>query len=80
MSTTPTIDSLMIATFDKPRDPRSAAYKAGARALFARFLHGTAIRCAYPAGSAENDAFYAGIDEGNLVMRNSGIERPPVAA
>jgi hypothetical protein len=59
------------AAFNGPRDRRSDAYKAGALALLVRKLDGNASRliCPYPEGSAECDAWFAGVDEGHLIVR-----------
>lgn len=63
------IEQLFKAAFDKPRDPRSAEYKEGVRAALAYRVNGARIHCPYPAGSAQFDAFYAGIAEGHAIWR-----------
>lgn len=79
MSTRLTVERLMKATFDTPRDPRSDAYKAGTRALFAKRLKGIALTCPFAPGTAQNDAFYAGVDEGNAVLRGRELPAVPTA-
>ncbi|WGG51804.1 hypothetical protein [Rugamonas sp. DEMB1] len=60
------LDEIMRRAFYSGRAPRSAPYKDGARALLrARLTNGTFN---FPAdmvlGTAEADAFFAGVDEG----------------
>lgn len=51
------------------REPRSDAYKHGVKqALLYRFA-GEKIKSPYAIGTAESDAFYAGVDEGHLIFR-----------
>lgn len=65
-----TVDGLMAAAFDRPRDPRSDAYKTGARAHLQHVLNNKNTVVPYPLGTAEADAFFAGVDEGRaIVMR-----------
>lgn len=66
-----TVDGLMAAAFDRPRDPRSAAYKAGVRAHLARVIENKTIAVPYPSGTAERDAFYAGETEGQAIYRQA---------
>ena len=65
------VDSLMLQAFDPSlrREPRSAAYKAGARAYLAFCLSGTsrAADYVYEPGSEASDAYNAGIDEGRSI-------------
>lgn len=65
------VDRLMEAAFNRQREPRSAAYKNGVRAVLA-FRAGSTfdISAPYSAGSAERDAFIAGMDEGREVWRS----------
>lgn len=63
------VEDLMRGAFDRVRDPRSEAYKLGARELLKCRALGIAIRCPYSMGTAESDAFYAGKDEGCLIWR-----------
>lgn len=67
-----TVDGLMAAAFDQPREPRSAAYKAGVRDLLTRRINGLTAPWSrdfvpYPMGTAEADAFLAGHDEGKQI-------------
>lgn len=56
-------------TFDTPRDPRSAEYKAGVMAALCFRINGQKIPRPYALGTAQADAFYAGIDEGHRRWR-----------
>lgn len=60
--------------FAIPRDPRSAAYKAGVLAALRFRLERARICPPYEPGSAERDAFQAGCDEGHKVA-SSVLER-----
>lgn len=68
---TTTVDSLMAAAFDRPREPRSSAYKAGVRAHLVRVIENKTIAVPYPFGTAERDAFYAGENEGQAIYRQA---------
>ena len=58
------------AAFNVQRDPRSPAYRAGCLYILTRKLDdGPVGACPYPAGSAENDAWYAGCDEAHAIVR-----------
>ncbi len=62
------------AAFHAGREPRSAAYKAGVLHYLRVRLDGAAKEpCLYPAGSAESDAYYAGIDEGRALAPTGGV-------
>lgn len=61
------VDQLLSVAFDRPRSPRSEAYKRGCRALLARKIDATPMRCPYVAGTAESDAWYAGVAEGHTI-------------
>lgn len=63
------IEKLMSASFDKPRDPRSDAYKRGVRELLKHRAAGMKYSCPYKLGTAEADAFFSGSDEGNHIWR-----------
>lgn len=69
-----TVDQLFAAAFDMPRDPRSPEYKAGVRAALSFRIDGLPIRHPYPAGSAADDAFAAGIQEGHAIWRRAQAE------
>lgn len=61
------IDAIMNKTFPQGRDPRSDEYKAGVRAQLARLIEGTPLRYPYRMGTAQADAYFAGMDEGRDV-------------
>lgn len=63
------VSQLMEAAFDCPREPRSDAYKLGARELLTNRVLGSSFRCAYRLGTAEADAYYAGSDEGRTIWQ-----------
>jgi hypothetical protein len=63
------VERLMITAFCKLRDPRSDAYKLGVRELLNCRSMGLKLRCWYKPGTAEADAFYSGVDEGNRIWR-----------
>ena len=65
----PLVDELMKAAFDRPRDPRSAAYKLGARSLLNSCATKTPLARVYAAGSVEFDAFHAGVSEGHAIWK-----------
>jgi len=65
----PLIERLMKAAFDRPRDPRSDAYKLGVRELLANRVLGVPFRCPYKLGTAEADAFFSGSDEGRTIWQ-----------
>jgi hypothetical protein len=61
------VENLMLAAFNRVRDPRSEAYKLGARELLKHRAIGVKFRCPYTLGTAEADAFFAGSDEGRMI-------------
>jgi hypothetical protein len=63
------VDQLFNAAFNIARDPRSAEYKAGVRAVLQYRATGERVRCTHPMGTAQADAFYAGVDEGHRIWR-----------
>jgi len=69
------VDNLFRAAFAGPRDPRSAPYKAGVRAALAYRIDGTGFPHPYQPGTAEDDAYYAGISEGHAIWRTSQERR-----
>lgn len=71
------VENLMKSAFDCPRDPRSPAYKLGARAVLAhRALKGDLV-CKFQHGTAEFDAFAAGMDEGREIWRSQMRKEVP---
>jgi hypothetical protein len=63
------VETLMRASFDRPRTPRSKAYMQGAQWVLDFRIRGHRPPCPYKAGTAEADAFFAGRDEGNEIWR-----------
>jgi len=63
------VQTLYRAAFDKPRDPRSNAYKSGALAALRFRCNGVRVVCPYHVATAEADAFHAGCDEGHAIFR-----------
>jgi len=68
------VDQLVRAAFDRPRDRRSDAYKQGVRALLIARVSLATLICNYQPGSAEFDAFHAGVDEGRAIWQNEQRE------
>lgn len=63
------VESLMAEAFDRPRDPRSDEYKMGVRAVLElRFLR-VSIPHLYQPGTASDDAYYSGMQEGHAIWR-----------
>ena len=67
-NTTLTVDGLMAAAFNRPRDARSEAYKAGTRAALMCFFERLTPPLPFQAGTAEADAFFAGETEGRQII------------
>ncbi|GGX76817.1 hypothetical protein GJV26_17005 [Massilia dura] len=63
------VDHLYHAAFSKPRDPRSPEYKAGVRAALAYRIEGKRIPHLYEPGTAQDDAYHAGLAEGHGIWR-----------
>jgi len=63
------VDRLFDAAFNVARDPRSDEYKAGVRTALNYYYKGTGIRSPHAMGTAQADAFYAGVDEGHRLWR-----------
>ena len=62
------VDDLMAKAFAPGREPRSGSYKAGVRALLqSQVVGGQAVANPFPRGSAEADAFWAGVEEGKVI-------------
>ena len=64
-----TVDSLMKAAFFNGRAPRSSAYKAGTRMALEHRIERKDIEVPYTPGTADADAYFAGIEEGKLIYR-----------
>lgn len=69
-----TADELFAAAFAVARDPRSNAYKQGVLAALKFRIEGRRIPKLYDPASAEDDAYYAGVQEGHAVWRKSQAE------
>jgi hypothetical protein len=63
------VDSLMDAAFHEARQARSAEYKEGARAALEAKVSGARVHSPYRSGTAQCDAFYSGVNEGNQLWR-----------
>lgn len=68
-----TVQDLMNKAFENARTPRSIEYREGCRALLNRRIHGDMMYCPYPAGSAQFDAWYAGVEEGWSLWRECDV-------
>lgn len=66
------VDQLMQKAFapELHRDPRSDEYKAGVRAALECRINSKKIACPYQIGTAQADAFFAGLDEAHRIWRN----------
>jgi hypothetical protein len=62
-------DKVFKAAFDVVREPRSQAYKDGVMAALRSHLDGTPVDFKYDAGTAQFDAFFAGLDEGHALAQ-----------
>ncbi len=66
-----TVEELFNKNFNVPRTPRSAEYWGGVRAALAFRLESKKIVLPYRVGTAAADAFFAGVDAGHLIWRQS---------
>lgn len=66
---TTAVRALFDAFFPASRSLRSSAYEAGVRAKLSHGVDQLGIVCPYVEGTAEFDAFQAGIDEGRALLR-----------
>lgn len=65
-----TIQRLMHSAFGHTqRDPRSAEYRAGAKALLEARLGAAPLKNPHVAGTAQADAWWGGIEEGKAIYR-----------
>lgn len=63
-----TAQAVFDRAFEPGREPRSDAYKQGVLAcLRVRIDGGELVKNPYPAGTAESDAYYAGVAEGRAL-------------
>lgn len=68
MDAMPLAQRIFDIAFGKTRDARSDEYKLGVlNCLKVRLDGAKNITCPYPAGSAQADAYYAGVDEGRAL-------------
>lgn len=66
------VDRLVAAAFSRPRQPRSVEYREGVRALLMHRATGGRLLCCYPIGTAQADAFFAGVEEGKALWAAQG--------
>ncbi len=64
-----TTQALFDAAFTPGRTPRSPAYCEGVRAKLRLHIQKVAMACPYAEGTAEFDAFQAGIYEGRHILK-----------
>ena len=65
MDARPLAQEVFNTAFGKPRNARSDEYKLGVlNCLKVRLDGARNVTCPYPEGSAQADAYYAGVDEG----------------
>lgn len=62
-------NKLIAAAFDVPRDPRSAAYRDGARSLLLFKLVDRPLKNPFEVGTAHADAWWAGRAEGMHILK-----------
>jgi DNA-directed RNA polymerase subunit RPC12/RpoP len=65
----PTVETLMAAAFMPGRDPRSAEYKEGVRAVLTMRIDGRQMVVPYTLGTAQCGAYLAGCEEGKAIWR-----------
>lgn len=65
------VEALIVKAFSRPRDPRSIEYRCGCRALLDFKLGGEKPRCPFTVGTASADAWFAGLDEGWSIYKDS---------
>jgi len=64
------VESLMVEAFAPGREPRSAEYKAGVRAILDWRINGAPLAAPYELGTAQADAYFAGQEEGKAIWRS----------
>jgi hypothetical protein len=62
-------DQLYKQAFDRPRDPRSEAYRLGVLDMLRHHFDHKTIHARYLSGQAEHDAWLSGMDEGRELVR-----------
>jgi len=72
------VDLLMEVAFgpDRIREKRSTAYMEGARSYLELCVTGAEMPCKYGTGTAEFDAYFAGLDEGREIWRSQMRKEP----
>jgi hypothetical protein len=66
------VDRVVAAAFDRPRNPRSVEYREGVRALLMHRATGGRLLCHFTVGTAQADAFFAGVEEGKALWQAQG--------
>lgn len=74
-----TIDDLVNLAFSRAQSPRSDEYKAGVHAILVYWANQETCTCPYPSGSAQADAFFAGVAEGHDIWRDWNDRRAAAA-
>ena len=64
------VAELLLRAFNETRPARSRAYRQGVKAKLDQYFAVARIACPYAEGSAELDAFFAGVDEGQAIVRS----------
>lgn len=67
------VAELLLKAFNETRPARSPVYRQGVQATLDQHFQGRSIcpiRCPYGEGSVELDAFFAGVDEGQAIVRS----------
>lgn len=72
------VDFLMEVAFGpgRIREKRSTAYMEGARSYLELRVTGALLPCRYGTGTAEFDAYFAGLDEGREIWRSQMRKEP----
>lgn len=65
--------ALFEGAFSRQREPRSREYKNGVLAALRFRLNNGPIKCPYKSGTADADAYHAGIDEGHRIWRDHSV-------
>jgi predicted SprT family Zn-dependent metalloprotease len=65
----PNVEALMAEAFKPGREPRSAEYKEGVRAVLAMRIERSQLALPYALGTAQCDAYLAGCEEGKEIWR-----------
>ncbi len=63
-----TAQHLFEVAFSRARDARSPEYRQGVMECLRNKLEGTRLRCPYPLGTSQADAYFAGKDEGLALL------------